>query len=820
MPAAGMINRSFRNRIFLVIVGLVALIQSITVVASLDALRDDALQKANHELEVGQRVFERLLAERATQLATAVRILASDYGFKEAIATSDTATIESVLANHGSRVKADLAAFIARDATIVTSTHAFTNGGVRGGTDKFPFAGMLGDAASGKSATDAIVVPGAGAYQIVVTPVRAPELIGWICIGFVIDDALAGNFKELTNLDVSFAPAGGQVLLASTLHPGLRDAMGDALALAGDQRDRPLEVDVGDAAFLTLRSPLPGAGQAVVAVLQTSLDEALQGLRSLVAKVLVIVAVALGLAIASARLVANSVTRPLRLLADAARRIAGGFYGEQVAMARSDEFGLVSHAFNDMQEGIARREARILHQAQHDGLTGLPNRLALRDRLGVALTRAARSRDTGALLLVDIVDFKAVNDALGHHTGDGVLQEVSRRLLAQARASDTVARYGGNGFVLLLEGVGESAVRQAAQRILECTAEPLRLPDAQVRVDLTVGICLFPAHGEDAETLLRRAEIAMYAARTAGRAIDVYTTGQDESHLRRISLLRELTVALEGDQMEIYYQPKVDLRTRQVRQAEALVRWMHPERGMVAPDEFISLAEQSGLIGQLTQLVLSKVVRQIRQWSSLGMDIAVSVNVSALDLAEEGFADRLMELLRVNGVHPSQLTLEMTESTVIRDMHHTREVMKRLRDAGVHFSIDDFGTGYSSLAQLRSLPLHELKIDKSFVLHLTESQEDALIVRSTIELAHNMGLVVCAEGVESEAAISLLMGMQCEIGQGFCFSRPLPAAAFGEWLTRHELERAAGTPARPQARTGQQPGAIPIGEGAILAARS
>ncbi|MEO8444570.1 MAG: EAL domain-containing protein [Gammaproteobacteria bacterium] len=779
-------NRSFTNRIFLVILGLVALVQSITVLASLDALRDDALQKADHELEVGQRVFERLLAERAIQLSTAVRILASDYGFKEAIATSDTETIESVLANHGSRVKADLAAFIARDATIVTSTHAFTARGAKGDSDQFPYAAMLTDSSDGRSTADAILIPGGGAYQIVVTPVRAPELIGWVCIGFVIDDALARAFKDLTNLDVSFAAADSRRLLASTLTPVVRGAMPDALSLAGITAGRPVELQVAETSYLTRRSPLPGAGHTLVAVLQTSMDEALLGLHNLVVKVLVIVAVALLLAIAAARLVARSVTRPLRELAEAARRIAGGFYGEQIRMSRQDEFGLLSDAFDDMQAGIARREARIIHQAQHDGLTGLPNRLALRDRITVALARTTREHRSGALLLVDIVAFKAINDSLGHHTGDSVLQEIGRRLVDQARTADTVARYGGNGFVLLLEDVSEAAARQAAQRILNATVEPLRLPEAQVRIDVTVGVCLFPAHGEDAETLLRRAEIALYAARASGREIDIYAIGQDENHLRRLSLLSDLAVALEHDQMEIHYQPKMDLRTRRIRQAEALVRWRHPVRGLVAPDEFITLAEQSGLIGQLTQLVLAKVIRQIRAWSSLGIDLAVSVNVSALDLAEEGFADRIMELLRLSNVHPGQMTLEMTESTVIRDMHYTREVMKRLRDAGVHFSIDDFGTGYSSLAQLRSLPLHELKIDKSFVLNLTGSPEDALIVRSTIDLAHNMGLVVCAEGIESESAIDLLASMQCDLGQGFCISRPMAAPAFGDWLVRYE----------------------------------
>ncbi|MBL8201115.1 MAG: EAL domain-containing protein [Chromatiales bacterium] len=795
-------NRSFGTRIFLVILGLVAVIQSVTVIAALDALRNDAIQKANHELEVGQRVFERLLAERAAQLSTAVRILASDYGFKEAIATSDTATIRSVLANHGGRVRADLSAFIGADAAIVTSTHDFVPGDERGSPGAFPFAGMLTDAAQGQSATGVVLIPGAGAYQIVVTPVRAPELIGWICIGFVIDDSLAGAFKDLTNLDVSFSPANNSALLASTLGPDVRRAMPAALAGIDDPGARPVEVQVGDAAYLTLRSPLPGAGQALVAVLQTSMSEALEAFRGLVAKVLVIVAIALALAIGAARLVASSVTRPLRQLADAARRIAGGFYGEPVAMTRQDEFGLVSHAFNEMQDGIAQREARIVHQARHDGLTGLPNRLALRDRIGVALARSARSTEAGALLLVDIVAFKAINDSLGHDTGDQVLQEISCRLSAHARSADTVARYGGNGFVLLLEDVGEAAVRQAARRILDTTAEPLRLAKGQVRIDLTVGICLFPEHGDDAETLLRRAEIAMYAARSAGRSVDVYSMGQDETHLRRLGLLGELAAALEQDQLEIFYQPKMDLRTGRVRQAEALVRWVHPARGMIGPDEFITLAEQSGLIGQLTHLVLRKVIRQVRQWSSAGIDLAVSVNVSALDLPAEGFPERVMELLRENGVHPSRLTLEMTESTVIRDVNLTREVMRQLRDAGVQFSIDDFGTGYSSLAQLRSLPLHELKIDKSFVLHLTESQEDVLIVRSTIELAHNMGLVVCAEGVESTAAVELLRSLNCDIGQGYCISRPVPAGALAEWLASHEqaVASAARTPvsAAPQ----------------------
>jgi len=812
-------NRSFANRIFLVIVGLVVLVQSVTVIASLDALRTDVRQKANDELAVGQRVFERLLSERAAQLSMAVHILASDYGFKEAIATSDVATIESVLANHGGRIKAGLTAFIADNGSVVTSTHAFSETLAAGEQGPFPFPELLRDAGVGNGATEIVLVPGAGAYQIVLTPVRAPEMIGWICIGFEINDSLARTFKDLTNLDVSFMSVERQELLASTLAGDVRGAMPAALDLAVERGPAPVEVRLLGAEFLTLKSPLPGSGKGLVAVLQTSLDEALQGYRDLFAKELLIATLALVLAIVCAKVVAGSVTLPLRQLAEAARRIAGGFYGERVAMRRNDEFGLVSTAFNEMQDGIAEREARIVHQARHDGLTGLPNRLALRDRLAVALVRAVRSQEAGAVVLVDIVAFKAINDALGHHTGDSVLQGVSRRLTAQARAADTVARYGGNSFVLLLEGAGEVAARQAARRILESCAESLQLPEAQLRIDLTVGMSLFPAHGDDPETLLRRAEIALYAARTAVQPMGIYAVGQDENHLRRLCLLNELALALDQDQLQMYYQPQLDLRDRQVRAAESLVRWIHPDRGVIAPDEFIPLAEQSGLIGQLTRVVLRKVIRQIRSWRSLGLELSVSVNVSALDLADATFADCVLEFLRQDGVHPAHLTLEMTESSVIRDVQNTREVMRRLREAGVNFSIDDFGTGYSSLAQIRSLPLHELKIDKSFVLNLADSEEDQLIVRSTIDLAHSMGLVVCAEGIESEAVIRLLVAMNCDIGQGFGISRPVPAEAFAQWLSSYEQgQRRAPMPGHAGAEA-VAARAILIGEGSILPAR-
>ena len=382
-------------------------------------------------------------------------------------------------------------------------------------------------------------------------------------------------------------------------------------------------MSAADAGYLTLRSPLPGAGHALVAILQTSMDEALQGFSGLVAKVLDHRrASPSALAIAAARLVASSVTRPLRQLADAARRIAGGFYGEQVTMAREDEFGLVSHAFNEMQEGIAQREARIVHQARHDGLTGLPNRLALRDRIGVALARSARSKEAGALLLVDIVAFKAINDSLGHDTGDRVLQEISRRLSAQARTADTVARYGGNGFVLLLEDVGEAAVRQAARASWTGSrraAAPPGSPGAHrpdrwhLPVSRATATMRRPCSAGPRSPCTPRVRPAAPWASTRSARTRITCDGWGCSASSRWPSNRTRWRSTTSRRWTC--------APGHVRQAEALVRWMHPARGLIGPDEFISLAEQSGLIGQLTQLVLHKVIRQIRHWSSLGIDL-------------------------------------------------------------------------------------------------------------------------------------------------------------------------------------------------------
>jgi diguanylate cyclase (GGDEF)-like protein len=775
---------SFRNRLFLVIAGVVLAIEAITMFAALQALERDAVANSSRDLRVGERVFRELFETRERQLATGVRVLADDFGFKEAVATGDPGTLASALANHGKRIHADLVAFITAKHEIAASTHRFSS---QTGKDAFPFDDLLADNAPNGTLARTVVLP-EGPFQMVVAPVRAPQLIGWVSVGFAVDDMLAATLKDLTGLEVSFlttrqaralhVPAStlsaeDRVVLSSNYYGGLPPELAAA----------PTVVNLAATDYLSYALDLEGHG-SVTALLQRSMRDALSGYRRLLDQLVVIFASTLLIALAAARFVAGGVTQPLGRLAAAAGRIAGGSYDQPVEVARKDELGVLANAFNEMQQGISRREQRILHQSRHDTLTDLPNRTALNEHLAAAVARAERHGRHGAVLVIDLRAFKAINDTFGHETGDVALRALAARFLALARASDTVARYGGNCFVMLADDISENDLRSLAQRVLETVKDPLPLHDAQVRIDLTIGISFFPEHGTDADSLLRRAEIAMYTARQQNEALAYYHAGQDENHLRKLEIMKELAIALEKGHLDVVYQPKMVLRTGRIEQAEALVRWKHQQLGFISPAEFVPIAEQSGLMRQLTTTVLHKVANQVRRWTDRDIDLIVSVNISTIDLIDMTFPERLAAIVAEHGVSPDRFQLEITESALMQDPENAGAVMERLRKNGYRLSIDDFGTGYSSLAQLKHMPVSELKIDKSFVLGLPNNLDDAVIVRSTIELGHNLGLSVVAEGTEHDACIAFLRDAGCDLAQGYGISRPLAADDFITWLEK------------------------------------
>ncbi|MBV8718094.1 MAG: EAL domain-containing protein [Chloroflexi bacterium] len=431
------------------------------------------------------------------------------------------------------------------------------------------------------------------------------------------------------------------------------------------------------------------------------------------------------------------------------------------------------------QDERVRAEAALRHQALHDPLTGLSNRALLLERLA---ERIASNTPKSAVLLLDLNRFKDVNDTLGHHHGDVLLQFVANRIRGALDPSATVARLGGDEFAVLLSDADAEAAQATADTLLQALDIPLQLADHDVEISASIGIALVPEHGRDPITLLRHADAAMYAAKAAGGGHRVYHADLDRDTSDRLTLIADLRHAIERDELRLHYQPRLDMRTNQVVGVEALVRWQHPTRGLVPPDAFISLAEQTGLIKPLTLWVLRTAVAQIADWRRGGMSLAVAVNLSMRNLQDPGLVGAVAALLDETPLVRGLLEVEVTESAAMSDAKQALETLRCLQAMGLTIAIDDFGTGYSSLAYLKRLPVTQIKIDRGFVRDMATSIDDAAVVRAIIDLGHSLGRRIVAEGVEDERTWDLLVRSGCDEAQGYYMSRPLPAADLMTWL--------------------------------------
>jgi diguanylate cyclase (GGDEF)-like protein len=428
------------------------------------------------------------------------------------------------------------------------------------------------------------------------------------------------------------------------------------------------------------------------------------------------------------------------------------------------------------------------YQAIHDALTGLPNRVLFRERVEQAIHGTRRGDSGCAVMLMDLNHFKEINDTLGHHQGDRLLQEVAARLRATLRAGDTIARLGGDEFAIVLPGVtAPGDVVAVAEHVLERLREPFVVDATTLQIGGSIGIVHAPDHGGDVDTLMQRADIAMYAAKATG-GYAVFDPSQDHHSPRRLALAAELPRAIERGELRLAYQPKAELRSGRIVGVEALARWEHPQLGVLEPAEFVPIAEQTGIVIALTSAVLDAALERVAAWRTLGHDLSIAVNLSARSFLDARLADEIPELLAAHDLPAGCLELEITESMLMHDPRRARETLERLAAIGVGLAVDDFGTGYSSLAHLKRLPVDTIKIDRSFVLDMATDEADEAIVRSTIELAHNLGLRVVAEGVESAEAWMRLAALGCDLAQGFHLARPLPARGLLALLEaeRHE----------------------------------
>jgi diguanylate cyclase (GGDEF)-like protein len=449
-----------------------------------------------------------------------------------------------------------------------------------------------------------------------------------------------------------------------------------------------------------------------------------------------------------------------------------------------------THSLQEATEELAVKQAENEHQALHDSLTGMPNRMLFQLRLAESIDDT-RTRGGGlAVMLIDLDHFKEINDTLGHHFGDMLLQEIGPRLSSVLRDGDLMARLGGDEFGVVLPDVPtEETIVRIVERMLEALEQPVTVEGLALDVSGSVGLAMFPGQANDAETLLRRADVAMYAAKEAGGGFELYHEDLDRHNPQRLTLIGQARPALESGEFTLFYQPKVRLSDGRVAGAEALIRWQHPTLGLVPPDEFIPLVEKTVLLRPLTNFVVETALRQWREWADLGIRLPIAVNISTRSLLDNTLAGTTADLLRDLEVPPAFLRMELTESFLMADSGRSTAVLDALSSVGIGLSIDDFGTGYSSLSYLKRLPIEEIKIDRSFVQQMHVDANDFMIVRATVDLGRNLGLRVVAEGVEDLQTFDRLAEFECDEAQGFYIARPMPAAEFTRWLSVRNLEQ-------------------------------
>ncbi|HEX7151666.1 MAG TPA: EAL domain-containing protein [Thermoanaerobaculia bacterium] len=468
-----------------------------------------------------------------------------------------------------------------------------------------------------------------------------------------------------------------------------------------------------------------------------------------------------------------------------ARRKDGREFEVEIQLVPVEDGGQLTHwvAFLRDITSAKHQVVQLRHQASHDALTGLPNRSLLFDRLEQGIETAKAQKTWLALMLMDLDRFKEVNDTFGHQFGDALLKQVAFRLQNQLEPDDTVARLGGDEFALLLPGVPDaSSVAIAARRILNTLEQPFVVEGQVLEVGASIGIAMYPTHATDARTMLRRADVAMYSAKHAQTGYSFHRDDYESTSPDHLTLVVEMRHAIERNELELYYQPKLHLRSGLMTRAEILLRWNHPTRGLVAPGLFIPMAERTGLIRPMTDWLLDRALYQVRTWQDAGAPVHVAVNISARSLLDQTLPSKIHNLLTKWDVDPRFLKIEITESSIMADPAHALAILSLLQTMGVRLSVDDFGTGYSSLTHLRELPIDEIKIDKSFVIGMTTNEADAAIVRTMIDLGHNLGKQVCAEGVEDEATWRMLRDLGCDLAQGYWISRPKRAHELMDWL--------------------------------------
>jgi predicted signal transduction protein with EAL and GGDEF domain len=779
---------------------LVGLSLGAVLFATTRAVTTRSLSHAAEDLEVARSAFYQSVDSRAESAAARTRLITELPVFRAHMTDARLASDSKIIHEMADRYRRQLKA----QFCIVTN-----RGGAWIGRAGWParqqpsmvLQSSIENAADGRASRGTVAIQDR-LFLVVSEPARFDEeILGTMTVGYALDDTVADDLARATHCQVNLVS--GTHLFGSSLHTGqrtdlLRQLAGEAIASASVSHSTELRSLGGvryiDGIFPLVPDQAPESPDRLVLLQDWGPTQ--QFLQELQRQFLWADSIIFVLALAGGLVFSRRMSRPLREIAAAAGDIAAGNWARQVPVAGSAEATTMAVAFNDMSKGLRSAQERLLHDAFHDLLTELPNRTLFMDRLQRAIGRRTRHPEyIFAVLFIDLDRFKAVNDSLGHPAGDRLLLEIARRLTGALRSEDTVsrpavaaphdetdhtlARVGGDEFTILLEDIRDpsDAVR-VAERIRSAVAAPVGLGGQEIFTTASVGIAVSTSVQCSGEDLVRDADIAMYRAKASGGdQCSVFDATMYDRAVERLQLETDLRRAIEREEFRLRYQPIVSLGDHRVIGFEALLRWQHPQHGLLSPGAFLTVAEETGLITRIDRWVLREACAQARLWQTWfpgDSPASVSVNISSMGFGQPDIVHQVASALQETGLNPHSLRLEITESVAMADAERARTILIELRALGVRISLDDFGTGYSSLSYLQRFPVDTLKIDRSFVAGIDRNDECCEIIRTILNLARTLGLDCIAEGTETSAQVDYLEGLDCRFGQGYFFSRPLP----------------------------------------------
>jgi diguanylate cyclase (GGDEF)-like protein len=722
-------------------------------------------------LSVAENVFARVQQDRRQQLISSATVLAADFGFKQAVATRDLPTIDSALLNQSRRINADVMALLDVSGNIQTSEPKLFEPG-----SPFEYPQLVSQAL--KKNAEGIGVINGQLYQMILLPVKAPTIKGIVAIGFKIDNEFLNELKTIIRADLityQKTYSGGMQVYSSTL-----DSEDAFKVLEGNGKSLSwADITLGnDTPYISRAVVLSdNGGDGIRVLLAADVTPQYRSFNQLQLSVITISIISILLSLGVSMLVSKRITEPLSSLIEGVKRIAAGDYGKSLDVSgKLQEIKHLASAFSTMQESIASREKRIRFQAQHDNLTNLYNRNYIKKLIDKKIQEGEHIQVIG----LNVAGFRQINDLYGYENGDACLKRIAERL---TRWPGEAARLSGSDMYWIPETPLDDIKLETLKYILE---QPVETNDLTIPIKVSIGVMDLPVDSQDAEHLFRRMNIVIDESHISKQWLVRYTDDLETRYLRRLDIITELKRALLKGQEELsmVYQPKVCLATNKVKGVEALIRWNSRELGFVPPDEFITIAEQAGLIEAVTEWVMEQTIYDLSRMRQIGHQITVAINLSTQDIENSALLARFLQRLEDAGLTSSDIELEMTESDLVADEAIALENLESLRNTGFNVAIDDFGTGYSSLAYLKNLPVDIIKIDKSFVLNLAKSKEDQQIVNVVLKLAESFGLAVVAEGIEDEIAMSLLSEWGCTLAQGYHISRPLKYDDLVEWFAQ------------------------------------